>query len=154
MYKRILVAVDGSDISNKALAEAVGLAQGMDATIRIVYVLEEPPFNLEPGFDYDRFYKMLRSDGEAILAAAQTMAAKASRQCETRLIEVPPFGSRPSDSIVVEAARWPADLIVLGTHGRRGMHRLLLGSVAEGVVRASTVPVLLVRGATSAGSTD
>lgn len=146
MYKRILVAVDGSEIAREALIEAIGLAHDPDAMLRIVYVLEEPALNLEPGFDYDRLHKTLRSDGEGILAAAQSVAAKAGRNAETGLIETPPFGARPSDTIVAEARRWHADVIVLGTHGRRGLHRLLLGSVAEGVVRTSTVPVLLVRG--------
>jgi len=146
MYKRILVAVDGSDISIKALAEAIRLAGDANGIMRIVYVLEEPAINLEPAFDYDRFRRMLRSDGEKLLARAQSEASRAGRKCETALIEAPPFGARPSDLIVAEAARWPAEVIVLGTHGRRGLHRLLLGSVAEGVIRASTIPVLLVRG--------
>lgn len=146
MYRRILVGVDGSDISTKALVEAIRLAADANAIMRIVYVLEEPAINLEPGFDYDHFRRMLRSDGEKLLARAQSEASRAGRKSETALIEAPPLGARPSDSIVAEAARWPAEVIVLGTHGRRGLHRLLLGSVAEGVVRASTVPVLLVRG--------
>jgi len=145
MYKRILVGVDGSDTSNKALAEAIRLAEDANTIMRIVYVVEEPAINLEPGFDFDDFRRMLRADGEKFLAAARSEASRAGRKSEAALIEPPPFGARPSDSIVAEAARWPAEVIVLGTHGRRGLHRLLLGSVAEGVVRASTVPVLLVR---------
>jgi nucleotide-binding universal stress UspA family protein len=145
MYKRILVAVDGSEIAGGALAEAVGLARDAGATLRIVHVIEEPAINLEPGFDYNHFHRTLRSDGEELLAAAQAAASEAGRNVETGLIDTPPFGARPSDAIVAEAARWRADLIVVGTHGRRGLHRLLLGSVAEGVARASNVPVLLVR---------
>ena len=66
MYKRILVGVDGSDTSNKALAEAIRLAEDANAIMRIVYVVEEPAINLEPGFDFDDFRRTLRADGEML----------------------------------------------------------------------------------------
>jgi nucleotide-binding universal stress UspA family protein len=71
---------------------------------------------------------------------------KAGVRTETRLLDLDEQGQRISERIANEAVAWPADLIVLGTHGRRGMDRLMLGSVAEGVARAATVPVMLVRG--------
>jgi nucleotide-binding universal stress UspA family protein len=66
-------------------------------------------------------------------------------EAEARLLEIQTFGQRISDMIVAEAQAWPADLIVVGAHGRRGLHDVLLGSVADGVVRRASVPVLLVR---------
>lgn len=100
MYKRILVGVDGSDTSNKALAEAIRLAEDANAIMRIVYVVEEPAINLEPGFDFDDFRRTLRADGEMLLAAARGEASRAGRKSEAALIEPPTFGARPSDSIV------------------------------------------------------
>ena len=66
--------------------------------------------------------------------------------CEGKLLEIDTIGHRIPEMIAEEAKTWPADIIVIGTHGRHGMHRLLMGSVAEGVVRMATVPVLLIRG--------
>ena len=76
----------------------------------------------------------------------QARAKKAGVGAESRLVEVEKYGERVVDAIVDEAKRWRADLIVIGTHGRRGVSHLLLGSVAEGVVRLAPAPVLLVRG--------
>lgn len=145
-YKRILVAVDGSEISSRALDEAISLAAQTGATLRIAHVLEEPSISLDFATGYEQFVRGLRGAAQKILEEARARASKGGRTAETALLEVSSFGPRPSEMIVAEAGRWPADLIVIGTHGRRGMNRLLLGSVADGVIRASTVPVLLIRG--------
>jgi nucleotide-binding universal stress UspA family protein len=81
-----------------------------------------------------------------ILAKAETVARDAGVKAETKLIESTPGGARIASIIAAEAKAWPADLIVIGTHGRRGMDHLMMGSVAENVVRVSPVPVLLIRG--------
>ncbi|MDE1932918.1 universal stress protein [Bradyrhizobium sp.] len=149
MYKRILVAVDGSDTSNMALNEAIKLAKDQQAAIRIVHVADLIPTftDLETPGQFAQYQEALRQIGEKTLSDAKAVAAKSALQAETvmHVIEAP--GEHVYDAIAEEAVSWPADLIVIGTHGRRGIRRFLLGSVAEGLVRVATKPVLLVRGA-------
>jgi nucleotide-binding universal stress UspA family protein len=147
MYKRILVAVDGSDTSQLALQEAVNLTRESGGQLRIVHVVDEVTFDLyrevvEPG----EIQKATTKSAEAILSKAQTAVRAAGVKAETRLLKIEKLGRRVTDMIAHEADAWPADLIVIGTHGRRGFNRLLMGSVAEGVVRIATKPVLLIRG--------
>ena len=85
----------------------------------------------------------LREGGAATLEAAETVALAHALKPETVLLDN--FGGRAADMIVDQAKQWPADLIVMGTHGRRGVSRLVMGSDAELVLRSSPVPVLLVR---------
>jgi nucleotide-binding universal stress UspA family protein len=87
--------------------------------------------------------RVLREHGKGVLARARQVAESASVPTESVLVER--FGERLGDAVVAEAAKWNADLIVLGTHGRRGVSRLLLGSGAEQVLRLSPLPVLIVR---------
>ena len=154
MYKHILVAVDGSDISNLALREAIKLAKDQQAVLRLVHVVDESPAYLavddstmpDPNLVAE-IQKALRVTGENVLSACAAMVRKAGVEAGTTMKIVETLGPRICDAIEEEAMRWPADLIVIGTHGRRGFRRLLLGSVAEGVVRVATKPVLLIRGA-------
>jgi nucleotide-binding universal stress UspA family protein len=88
--------------------------------------------------------KDLRERGEQILKDAAGIARQQGVELETKLVETP--GGSVGAMIVEHAENWPADLIVLGTHGRRGIRRLVMGSDAEYVVRTTPVPVLLVRG--------
>ncbi|MDD2699742.1 MAG: universal stress protein [Sideroxydans sp.] len=144
MYQRILVPVDGSPTSQRALQEA--LQQGDNATqVRLLHVV--PSYvTLTEGYefiDYEELHKAARTTGEHILADAAEQVRQAGRTAET---EIRDAGSERIASVIEdEAQRWQADLIVIGTHGRTGLNRLLLGSVAEGVVRVSTMPVLLIR---------
>jgi nucleotide-binding universal stress UspA family protein len=144
MYRRILVPVDGSPTSLRALQEALTL--GDNATqVRLVYVVTEF-VTLTEGYefiDYDELRKAAHTTGEHILAEAAERVRQAGRTAETSLLDA--GGERIASVIEDEAQRWQVDLIVIGTHGRTGLNRLLLGSVAEGVVRVSTVPVLLIR---------
>ena len=146
MYQRILVPVDGSDTSGRALQEAIKLANGK-AHLRLVYVLEEIyPLDAE-GYafvNYDTLRDAIRHTGQRVLAQAGKLAQQSGAPVETALLEA--GGQRIAGVIDEEAKNWPAELIVLGTHGRSGLSRLLLGSVAEGVVRGASVPVLLIRG--------
>ncbi len=80
------------------------------------------------------------------MSDAAAIARQASVSVETRLLEIDHFRSKVSEFIAKETKDWPADLIVIGTHGRRGLNRLLLGSAADGVIRTSTQPVLLICG--------
>ncbi|MBZ0094664.1 MAG: universal stress protein [Sulfuricella sp.] len=146
MYPHILIAVDGSDLSNHALREAIALAQSQHAALRIVHVADEITLNWEGEYgDMSDILESFRESGRRVLEKAQNLAREAGMEAEARLLEIQTFGQRISDMIVAEAQAWPADLIVVGAHGRRGLHDVLLGSVADGVVRRASVPVLLVR---------
>ena len=145
MYKRILVPVDGSEPSNLGLKEAVKIAKAAGGTIRAVHVVNE----FQPvrgGLSYSPdMENVLREHGQKILAEARAELAKSGVDGETVLVEGAAIHT--GDHIVEYARRWPADLIVIGTHGRRGLKRLVMGSDAEYIVRTSPVPLLLVRGA-------
>lgn len=146
MYRRLLVPIDGSPTAQLALAEAAQVAGLAGATVVVLHIVdamehingfERPKVYIEevrPGF--------LRA-GERVLAAAREQLQAAGVAAETVLIES--AGERVSELIADHAARAGCDLIVLGTHGRRGVDRLLLGSDAEQVARIARVPVMLVR---------
>jgi len=145
MFQRILVPVDGSTTSNLALEEAFKLAKEQQAQVRIIHVVDEVSLNLESDFASDAFINALRKSGNAILAKAEKKARDAGITIETQLLERIPIEHRISDMIVDDGKHWKADLIIMGTHGRRGINHLLLGSVAEKLVRIATTPVLLIR---------
>jgi nucleotide-binding universal stress UspA family protein len=143
-YKRILVPVDGSPTSNKGMTEAIKLAKASRARLRLLHVVEEfAAFSApEVGVDIGPVLDAMRAGGRKTLARIERRARAAGARPDTALAEN--FGMRVADTIVEQAKRWRADLIVMGTHGRRGVKRVLLGSDAELVVRYSPVPVLLV----------
>jgi nucleotide-binding universal stress UspA family protein len=146
MYKRILVAVDGSDTSDRALQEAINLAKDQEAKLRIAYVVDEISLTADTEFvDPAMISNSWVEAGREMLEKAHHQALAASVQAETRLIEIDHLGVRVADAIVEEAQAWLADIIVAGTHGRTGLTHLLLGSVAEDIVRVSRLPVLLIR---------
>ncbi len=145
MYKRILVPADGSDAATSGLREAIRLAKDQDAQIRIVHVVDEFVM-ISPnayGLVMDNVIADLRAAGKSILSSAQKSAQDAGIPVDTELIEA--FGGHAGEYILQAAKEWPADIIVCGTHGRRGMRRIVLGSDAEYLVRRSPVPILLVR---------
>ncbi|MEZ5447242.1 MAG: universal stress protein [Gammaproteobacteria bacterium] len=148
MYARILAAVDGSHTSDLALAEAVKLCKELGAQLRIVHVLDTNAlFSGELEFvDIVPLKKAMADAGARILQRAAVTAASAGIEAETKLLDIPAMTQRIVDVIAAEAEAWPADLIVFGTHGRRGFSHLVLGSVAEGLVRIAPAPVLLIRG--------
>jgi nucleotide-binding universal stress UspA family protein len=145
VYRRILVPIDGSPTSTRGLTEAIRLAQDQHAALRLLHVLDE--LIVTPGAEtvvyLDNTVDLLREAGEQILAKARTLVQQAGLEPESVILEI--MGGRAADSVVAEANRWGADLIVLGTHGRRGVGRLVMGSDAEEVVRTTRIPVLLVR---------
>jgi nucleotide-binding universal stress UspA family protein len=154
MYNHILVPVDGSDTSNLALREATKLAKDQRASLRLVHVVDESPAYMaidnstiqDPGLVAE-VKKALHAAGQDVLATSAALVREEGIEADTVIKVIEALGPRIYDGIEEEAMRWPADLIVIGTHGRRGFRRLLLGSVAEGVARIATKPVLLVRGA-------
>ncbi|HEX2830479.1 MAG TPA: universal stress protein [Burkholderiales bacterium] len=147
MYRRILVPVDGSAPSLLGLKQAIGLARDQHARLRVLNVVDElviAPMLMEPAsFDVAEMLGPIRAEGRKVLERAAATAAKAGVKAETAQIDS--RAGPVSGAILADARRWGADVIVMGTHGRRGMNRLLLGSDAERVLRDATVPVLLVR---------
>lgn len=147
MFKRILVAVDGSTTAEQALREAIKLAVETQGKLRIVHAVDiiNISINIEfPG--PPDLAEALIKHGQTILKNAGEEAKKAGIPFETHLIEMETLGKRIPEAIAEDADNWPADLIVICTHGRKGLSHLFLGSIAEGVVRAATKPVLLIRG--------
>jgi nucleotide-binding universal stress UspA family protein len=145
MYQRILVPTDGSDAANAGLREAFKLAKDQGAQIRIVHVVDEL-IVVSPelyGGVCDTITEQLRDAGAAVLARAQSLAREAGVNAETQLVEA--MGGPAGEGVIKAAKDWHADLIVCGTHGRRGLRRIVLGSDAEFIVRHSPVPILLVR---------
>ena len=145
MYKRILVAVDGSPTSMRGLDEAVRVAKATGGRILLVHVVNDLVVvpDLAPSVYYEPIILSLQAAGRQVLEQTASIARKADVPCEPRLVET--IGARAADEIVREAKEWQADLIALGTHGRRGLKRLVMGSDAELVLRMASVPVLLVR---------
>jgi nucleotide-binding universal stress UspA family protein len=145
MYQRILVAVDGSPTSLRGLDEAIKIARSSGGRLMLVHVVSELLMtgDVVPSMYYDSIVQSLRESGVKVLEQVGTRVRHADVPCESKLIEA--LGGRVADEIVKQATQWSADLIVMGTHGRRGLKRLALGSDAELVVRQSHVPVLLVR---------
>lgn len=145
MYARILVPVDGSPTAGRGLTEAVQLAKVVGARLRLLHVVNElilaPMFGA--GIETGKVIDSMRSYGQSVLQEAEKKVREQGLQCDAVMIES--VGSLAGDIIVQQAAQWQAELIVLGTHGRRGLRRMVLGSDAEHVVRHAVVPVLLVR---------
>jgi len=149
MYKRILVPVDGSGTANRGLKEALRLAKAHRARLCLIHVVEEF-FIAQAGEAVvyaEEMFEALRASGRKVLNRAEAAARK--NRVPARAVLVESISQPVAEVIVRQARRWKADLIVLGTHGRRGLRRVVLGSDAEHVVRLSPVPVLLVRGAGS-----
>ena len=146
-YRRILVPVDGSATSLRGLSEAIALAKRERARIFLVHVLDEffVMATPETALYSDQVIEGLQRDGRRVLDKAEARVRAAGVAVTSVMPET--VGARAADEIVRQAKRLDADLIVLGTHGRRGIKRLALGSDAEQVIRSAAVPVLVVRGA-------
>jgi len=145
MYEKILVAVDGSPTSLRGLNEAIKVAKAMHGQLMLVHVVNELVIAAEyvPSVYYEPILVSLRDSGAQVLEQAMSIARRGDVPCDRKLIET--LGGRAADEIVKQAKEWSADLIVLGTHGRRGLRRLAMGSDAELVLRQSPVPVLMCR---------
>ena len=145
-YKQIMVAIDESETSSLALKEAIRLAKDQKAELRVVHIIDESIINpAESHVDYATLWQTYRDEGQRFIdrISAELRQSKVKFNCY--LIELKPFTGRLAEKIIEEAESWPADMLVLGTHGRRGFHHLFLGSIAESVMRIATMPVLLIR---------
>lgn len=143
--QKIIVAVDGSVTSELALNQALQLAKTLSAALIIVHVVDVfPVFSLGTGIDYDRYREIIRNAGLAILEKMSQIAQEHNVKTESILIEICDL-TKVSQKLVEAVQSSHADLLILGTHGRRGFNRLILGSVAEETIRISPIPVLLIR---------
>lgn len=150
MFRNILVACDGSAPSLRALKAALALARDQDATLHVVHVVDHSTVAMSydgeiymPPSYVDAAVAALRETGRKVLARAEGLARRNDQAVRTELVDI--RGGRVADAILRTAKKTRADLVVLGTHGRRGLRRALLGSDAEAVLRESRVPVLVVR---------
>jgi nucleotide-binding universal stress UspA family protein len=145
MYQKILVPIDGSKTSARGLDEAIKLAKSLGSSIRLIHVVNELMIvaTYEGTVYSGELVEALRESGKKILAQAQDKVTAAGVSVQSELLEA--HGGQAGAVIVNDAAQSKVELIVLGTHGRRGLSRLVMGSDAEQVVRQTAVPVLLVR---------
>ncbi|RQV01926.1 universal stress protein [Burkholderia cenocepacia] len=145
MYSNILVALDGSDTSSRALDAALSLAAETGARLTPVYVVDflVPAYDMY-GYDPSILVDSFREEGLRVTEdAARRMKAR-DVAGTPRISNVAPAGEDIPHRIVGLAGEIGADLIVMGTHGRRGVQRMFLGSVAERVLRVAKCPVLMI----------
>ncbi len=150
MFQRILVPIDGSPTSNRGLEVAIDLASDQKAKVCLLYVVDELVVTgavdamtyVSPSY-IDEFIRALRNGGKKLLTEAEAKVRKHGIEVEVVLLET--LGRHVADAIIKQAKKWRADVIVLGTHGRGGLSRVVMGSDAEMVLRETPVPVLLVR---------
>ncbi len=146
-FRHLLVPVDGSSTSDKALDEAIRLAVFSGAKISLIHVVDDLSHitGFESGTDYvQQMIPLIRAAGEELLAKEGEKVLAHGLQVECVLIAEGP--GRVCEHVAEHARISHADLIVLGSHGRRGVKRVLLGSDAEQIIRHAPVPVLVVRG--------
>jgi nucleotide-binding universal stress UspA family protein len=148
MYKHILLPFDGSPLSDKALREGIALARSSGAKISLIYVLA--PHHLligggraVPGLKdlEQQYHEQLLADAQALLARAQREAAAAGLVCAVEI----EHGTNPHEHIVAAARRLNCDVIVMASHGRRGIDAIVIGSQTVKVLTHASVPVLVVR---------
>jgi nucleotide-binding universal stress UspA family protein len=158
MYRRVLVPIDGSPTADRGLAEATRLATGEGSELVLLHVVDDASMvaqvsastSMEQIERAAERLERLREQGRDLLAKAERVASAAGVCARSVMRDV--GQQRVGDVVVQEADAAGCDLIVMGTHGRRGFSRLVMGSVAEWVVRASATPVLLVRHADAAAA--
>ena len=149
MYTNLLVPTDGSWLSDKAVTHALALAKALKARIAVLYAT--PVFTPEPLFDGSSALqgRMSKAEyaaetargAEVVLKAAAKKAAAAKVACTTLHV----VADAPWEAIIAAAKKQKCDMIVMASHGRRGVSALLLGSEAQKVLTHSKVPVLVVR---------
>ena len=142
MYRHILIPTDGSECSEVALQQGLELAERFGASVTFLYVVEDPLYYARNAVaTYPDLYADLRQAGREILEAARVRARELGVESRTVLVDDP--ATHPVDAILEAEA--DHDLTVIATHGRRGFNRIMLGSVAEGLLRRSSKPQLVIR---------
>lgn len=149
MTKRILLATDGSESSRRALREAAAFARSGDA-IRVIHTVEDPVNLLTSAFgkliDLEQVRRDMQREGEEHLARAVLYLREEGFNAQAHLLDLRTTGETVPEAMTREANEWAADIIIVGTHGRSGVRRAMLGSVAEQILRNALVPVMLVAG--------
>lgn len=145
MYKHILIATDGSDIAQKAVTQGLALAKPLGARVTAVYVTE-PWVAVAPGevamaFPVKEYEDSVVANAARILSAVEQEAKAAGVPCSTLHVK----DQFPAEGIIDAAEKQGCDLVVMSSHGRRGLMRMLLGSQATKVLTGSTIPVLICR---------
>jgi nucleotide-binding universal stress UspA family protein len=146
MYQKILVAVDGSPSSKRAVQEAIRIAKLTHAHVRNIYVLD-----LSPVFPYTVYYDLARMEesftrhGRAWLDEEKRALAESGIDSDSEIVKTEDMTEDVATCLKRYVAAYQPDLVIMGTHGRHGVRRAFLGSVAERFLRLSTCPVLLVR---------
>ena len=145
MYARILCPIDGSATSERGLDEAIRLARDQKARLRLLYVVDAHLAAVDPygTVNIADLMESSRAFGKELLDRASGQARADGVAVETATLDT--LAGPVGETITDDARKWQAELIVMGTHGRRGVRRVVMGSDAELVVRTSPVPVLLVR---------
>lgn len=142
MFKRILVPVDGSETSTKALVAALQLARESDGRVRAIHALDELTYLT--GYEFSgEVLAQARQQAQKVVDDALAIAQGSGVPADARLLDA--TGRRLGELVADEARAFEADLVVVGTHGRRGLGRALMGSGAEQVIRLAPVPVLAFR---------
>lgn len=145
MFKNILIATDGSDLAAKAVTQGLELAKGLGARTTVVNVTEPwvrvAPSEVAMAFPIHEYEQSVAANAARILGAVETQAASLGVPCATLHVK----DQFPAEAIVETAEKQGCDLIVMSSHGRRGLMRVLLGSQANKVVTHSTIPVLVCR---------
>ena len=153
MFKRIVIPVDGSATSNKALMVALQMASETGGSVRIVHVIEGTNYSSSAmqteGFAGGAM-DSIRIAAQKILDEALALAQPFGVAVDTKLFDT--FDGRLADAVGNAATEWQADLIVVGTHGRRGIGRMLMGSGAEQIMRQAPIPVLVIRAQDTVGA--
>ena len=145
MFKKLLVPVDGSPTARAALLTAIDMARLMGAAMVVVSVYDPFPF-IVAGPDYGyaqlQYVDAIKAETHAIAKEAQGLAEAAGLATEVQVIDAP----KTWRAILDAASASASDLIVMGSHGRSGLDRLVMGSVAHSVLQHATLPVMVVRG--------
>lgn len=141
MYARILVPIDGSPASNRGLAEAIRLAGEQGAALRLLHVIDESFLTHDDGYGVD-VINVLRESRRRLVEQGCADARKQGVEAEGAVVET--LSRRVADKILDDAARWRAELVVMGTHGLRGFLHSPVGSAAEAVLHGAACPVLLI----------
>lgn len=149
MYQKIFVAIDDSPTSQNALIEAIHIAKTSNAALCIAHAADESMLaqhgmGLGSYIDIERTKQAIRETSQRLLEESLQQALAAGVSATTSLLEA--TDKRVAEQVASGAEAYGADLIVVGTHGRRGVARMLVGSVAENLVRIASVSLLMVRG--------
>ncbi len=141
-YRNIVIATDGSENSKKAISYGIGIAKLSGATVHTLYVVDTSAFSSIPmDSGWEEMYEVLRKEGEKAVSEVRELGEASGVNVRDVILE-----GHPSSEIITFAENNDADIIVVGTLGKTGLDRFLMGSVAEKVMRSSKIPVLIVRG--------